>query len=1669
MSLDDYINRQPIIPPKIDWNEQQSSLDVDYPPLDPGRIHITASVPSSRPANSTIPRFSLGYWAAMQTGDAVATVLPSGTERLALSAEIRTNKDRVGLLWSSKDTLAHQITSYVENVNYQNVVLAFQHDTLRPDQFTATITNSAGTFIYRLAPYGFNATTNKYECLDKRFNTNRTYPASVYDNTKPGITLVPYAGRTDYIFILDFNDLRQGHDFKGAVIDQRKISSIVLDVLPLKHALGSSAFVARVIQEDEGQCRMELGGVSDTAKINPGDVITGLLTYVANNESQFTVNTSWTVISSSGFGSSNRSLLVQGTMPGGFIDFPVMYARDLQEASVVAVSTQNFLFGNFTVTGTGTRTMGKRTYSQAVNGLSMVSDLDDQYTIQPKRLVDSVVALGYRQDWTLSLGSKSYYKGSTTLQKSGDTAITDSQSHEWPVLYAGESQLNGHYVVGRAPVRGVDKLHDDVTTEWSTRFAGIMAFNGTTKNSSAERSAMPVGGSYWWDLELDVPGPAATNAVAAMRGRTPKGIVWCLGDSDAIAIEEPGSRSPVPTIARAKLATEKVFAYFRSLWGASLPIWIQEQAWGWGPTTPVDPEDPDGGGPIQKGAPTYLNARRNYWGDLVLRWKSYGVDPALCMYRVEIYNPVKIGQVITSFTVPGTQEEDGYVYADWAVEQNVPIRALIDNALDDWGGLRWRVIGISALGEVPSQTKSGLVPVDNSIVKKMIVMGPNAYLGGYFTFLSDSATNGRKDHEASGTMRRRYAADAGLRNVQVTLLDISKDHGFILMDWWKDGAPGTALTEATTKIASTGLPVAHVAMGNPGETEQLYSLPEGQWQPILDNYRQANIDMLAWMRTHWGNPDLEMWFQGATSVWQETPLQNINATATKRMRDLQSQMCLDDIGFLMGSYVPGGLDPANYLSFGGQRRYFTVSTYHAAAQEMGESMAKHIDRAFLDPVIGCEGCSLEDSYQVGQWVVTSENPDEPGSQYGIQLYSADYFMGAISRGETGSCADSLNFITSFLNQKFNSGAVPTGTTLNLDDVDLGIISMSGTTGGFSVYFTLLYSDGTNTNAGYFTYVNENGVITRENHLTVHEVTFGEGPGQILSLGNTTPVTIGDTVSRITMPPIDVLTVLDANCMLCNLRPDCPINPDPEDGFAVGDTYFSNFIFGNDTVQDDLPFMAFKNSVPIDSTTWNSGPGFLLAKNDVLRQYVYWDKKKFDESSIQAELTIATWMKLDSPDIEYPVTVQLDDSGEFDTWTDLLFALVPTDGSEFQTWTDIASVVLDRPGQFVYQTKLTKNSPAFLGEVRMTRKVIFTDANDLVARMPLTFAITACRLTETYSFPEVPEIEQTSSGFKLINGYSRVGISDSFAKGGAMTIEAKNLAGTLLSDGEIAAGSASFTQSVPQVGSSPYATWNIQVSRINESTPVLTAPVRMAPPSSGVLAGGIDSINSWVNSQFNTFMIGSNNLIRIVDDTTGTHTATSSGVTELNTFDRRVSRIGATRNLTWGIAAPAGKQVRSYKLLDKVDPSGTNDDHNYNKIRYYQIAPESSLPAYPGTFTNAGQYEEFISSSGLNCRESFREGSTQEVSSSGGSTTTPYAPTTSITVPISWTGDGTPSGFYTAEGSTAVNEWRGPIPNVQQAMVLAANAGGYTRRLTWGGNGFVYALRIIGKFEDPTNS
>lgn len=943
------------------------------------RAHVTLSTGNGPSYNSSIRRFDPKFWVIDYNALMVATIIPNGQRSFKVPIQWRTNSDFLGVRWQSKDNFDHLLFSYQENRDYSNMIVAFDSNPTEPDKLTVTIDSAGTPYTYRLAPYVLSADGNYYVCLDTQYPTNHVYPASVYlagDSTIP-VDKVSYNGRTDYIFILDFEDLRSGHSYTGLKVDPTKITQISFDCVDATHGIGRDTFVADMVDLGDGTVRIELGGNSPAAKLTAGDKFQLIGRYLSN-AGPITLEQEFVVVSWTGFGTGALSVICTGSLPGYFQGVDTFYGRYLQTGTPIGQINNTRYFSNFTMTG-GRQNLGKRNYPQQPNGLSMTSGFDDGYNLTPERQVEMTHALGYRNWWTTYIGMSHYFNARTAFEdKITGEKLEGGGSLKMVIAYAGQSNAAGHFIIGSRPDRGIDEMQRKLMEHFDVGLGAFEFVNGAVGSTAADRAGAvnpkseiwdPLqtgtkGGLWWWDLEKDEMGPAFENMIKAMGNRIPQAIVWSQGGQDANAISAPFGRDPIPTGPRFKLATQKIFAHMRTLWGADLPIFIQEAEWAWGLIDPTRPNLD-----IQAGIPTYLTAIRNSWGDVVLKWKSYKDDPTPYTYTVQIIGAN--GAVLRTMTSPGTQVDGDYIYCDYPCELNVSDSVRENGAPYPWDFLRFRVIR-SDNNELMSHLWTGTVVVDDaSIVKKTALIGINSLGGGYFNDLSDrlnpggTGAPGRKDVIAASTFRMALADELGLRHCEVlpvmTVVGSSPINpmpyqaGFPLNNYWWDAStnsPGPNLIYANQIVQSLATIPDYFMESGPGETTGISYAPEAQRPGILAAFKSSNVAMLNWMRANWGNPNLEIALQGATtSFWGNPPPAETNGRGTQLLREAQEDLALNYPGFYMASYVP---DSNLYTTFRNEMAegmgwiHYTVDGYHNAAREVGISMATHRNMA-LDP------------------------------------------------------------------------------------------------------------------------------------------------------------------------------------------------------------------------------------------------------------------------------------------------------------------------------------------------------------------------------------------------------------------------------------------------------------------------------------------------------------------------------------------------------------------------------------------------------------------------------------------------------------------------------------------------------------------------------------------------
>lgn len=670
-----------------------------------------------KPFNSFMNRFQPKYWTIDYNALMVATILPINDRGFKVSGQWRTNSDFLGVRWDSEDRFDHEWFKYATDNSYRDSILAFRANTPEPHKFTCTLTCFDIPYTYRLAPYVFNDGTDdevvegveplgpRWECLDKQYGTGKIYPADVMWPQEewteipedPDTAVVYFKERNDYIFILDFNDIRLYSLYNGPLIPTTDIARISFDTVEWSNGLSREAEVFNMVQVGDNQVKLSISGVLPGARLAPGDKLQVVWKFYDDNGDEAGREDVYVVESYTGFGTSTYDVICTGSMYGHeFLGSDALYSRYLAITSPAEMTDSEKYFVDMKFTGNRT-TVALRDYPQPRHDLHMTSGFDDGYNVTPERQVQMASALGYHGPWTTYIGMSHYFNARAAYQDI-DTGeiIAPPRLLDFTVLFAGSSQASIYFVYGRAPDRGVDAYQQRMSELFDQPTQAVVPRNGAIGSTAADRAAAVnphsevwdpdqlklKGGLWWWDLEEDKPGPALIHAVRSLGARKPNAVIWSEGDQDAIAIEFPNELTPQPSIARTKLATQKVFDWMRDRWGDKLQIFIQEQGYGWSaamlhaaPSTPMyvnyravpapplpvitDPNDPNYEemyDPIANpGAPV-----KDPGNDFTISFICYKQDPAALQFAIQIMDPSN-GGVLRSIPVAGTAVSNGLI------------------------------------------------------------------------------------------------------------------------------------------------------------------------------------------------------------------------------------------------------------------------------------------------------------------------------------------------------------------------------------------------------------------------------------------------------------------------------------------------------------------------------------------------------------------------------------------------------------------------------------------------------------------------------------------------------------------------------------------------------------------------------------------------------------------------------------------------------------------------------------------------------------------------------------------------------------------------------------------------------------------------------------------------
>jgi hypothetical protein len=422
------------------------------------------------PANTTMQRFDTRFMHVDFPLSSIATIVTNdaagrGNMDADVNSEFRSNRDIVGLLWTSKDKFGHVMTQYLENRNYSGLRLAFFANPPTPFDFTVTITNSQGSGqVYRLFPHVLSAGAIVPDASDPA--GNGVGPGGSYDPAEilPGVSnaqIANYLATGYYLYVMNFDNLRLGFNYDLALVDPTSIQQFFFSLVPHDFGLGYDAKVrtvgAMVGTATPGQVRVlgadrveyiEIYNVLPQLRLKKGDLIQIVLsvpqdpqasgkstiTYTLKNQTITLYVKEWY-----GDGTTSRFIkidepLEQAAWIGGRAS-----ASFLQLDSPLGAVTVPFKIRDLHVSGTGLINIPRRYYPQAAHGMHMTSGLDDTYNITPYRQIDNSYALGYRGPFTMYMGMSHYFKATSYGSAPG---VLDSKAFNNKVIKDAAQPLN---------------------------------------------------------------------------------------------------------------------------------------------------------------------------------------------------------------------------------------------------------------------------------------------------------------------------------------------------------------------------------------------------------------------------------------------------------------------------------------------------------------------------------------------------------------------------------------------------------------------------------------------------------------------------------------------------------------------------------------------------------------------------------------------------------------------------------------------------------------------------------------------------------------------------------------------------------------------------------------------------------------------------------------------------------------------------------------------------------------------------------------------------------------------------------------------------------------------------------------------------------------------------
>lgn len=375
----------------------------------------------------TLKRFHADFWHIDYNAEMAATIVSHNSHAFTVYADVRTNRDFVGIFWTSFDQEGHKALQYETDADYSGTILAFKANPADRFRFTVTLSTSQGPKIYRLWPYTVDGDALKP--VEPEGSTEGPGPGTTYSTD----IIEHNEGAEGDWYVLDFDNIVLGFLFDGDTVDPRGIQKISLNLVGSNYGLGANArlgdvgaFTSEAVST-ENVSHFEFVDVNPDVRLRAGDrltfsfdvpdvsVETGPLGKQSISVATETLTRTVTVPPSwSGFGTGKLRVPLEKQVEAAWRGGPVT-VECMPHASPTPQENLSFTVANISVTGSRT-TIGKRAGGQAAHWLRMTTGFDDVYPITPRRHMDQCEALGYRDWLVVYIGMSHYFPATANWQ-----------------------------------------------------------------------------------------------------------------------------------------------------------------------------------------------------------------------------------------------------------------------------------------------------------------------------------------------------------------------------------------------------------------------------------------------------------------------------------------------------------------------------------------------------------------------------------------------------------------------------------------------------------------------------------------------------------------------------------------------------------------------------------------------------------------------------------------------------------------------------------------------------------------------------------------------------------------------------------------------------------------------------------------------------------------------------------------------------------------------------------------------------------------------------------------------------------------------------------------------------------------------------------------------------